>query len=51
MIKADYMIDDHPKNLDPFKGQKILFEAFHNLEVNKFQRVKNWKDVLDYFEL
>lgn len=51
VIKADYMIDDHPKNLDPFSGTSILFEAFHNLDVNAHYRVKNWKEVLTYFNV
>eukprot|EP01035_Chromulina_nebulosa_P064076 gene64076-87634_t len=30
VIKADYMIDDHLKNLDFFDGEKLLFTAPHN---------------------
>ena len=34
IINTDYMIDDHPKNLDPFKGETLLFEAFHNMDTD-----------------
>ncbi|UAB83473.1 5'(3')-deoxyribonucleotidase [Zunongwangia sp. SCSIO 43204] len=51
IIKTHYMIDDHPKNLDPFKGETLLFEAFHNLKVKNHSRAKNWDDVLHFFEI
>ncbi|MDN3593994.1 5' nucleotidase, NT5C type [Zunongwangia endophytica] len=51
IINTDFMIDDHPKNLDPFKGETLLFEAFHNLKVKNHSRAKNWKEVLDFFEI
>ena len=51
IINTDYMIDDHPKNLDPFKGQTLLFEAFHNIKVKNHSRAKNWNDVLLYFDM
>ena len=46
MINADYMIDDHCKNLDNFKGRTILFNAAHNANVTHHQRVYNWDDAL-----
>ncbi|SFC07673.1 5'(3')-deoxyribonucleotidase [Zunongwangia mangrovi] len=51
IIKTHYMIDDHPKNLDPFKGETLLYEAFHNLKVKNHSRAKNWDDVLHFFEI
>ena len=51
IIKTHYMIDDHPKNLDPFKGETLLYEAFHNLKVKNHSRAKNWDDVLKFFEV
>jgi 5'(3')-deoxyribonucleotidase len=45
MIQADYLIDDHEKNLHTFTGTPLLFTAPHNLHINDFQRVNNWKEV------
>ncbi len=45
MIQADYLIDDHEKNLYTFTGTPLLFTAPHNLHINDFKRVNNWKEV------
>ena len=45
MIKADYIIDDHPKNLINFEGKGLLFDAPHNQEVFGYQRVHSWKEI------
>jgi 5'(3')-deoxyribonucleotidase len=45
MIQADYLIDDHEKNLQTFTGTPLLFTAPHNLHINDFKRVNNWKEV------
>lgn len=44
VIQADYLVDDHLKNLDYFEGEKLLFTAPHNQLVNKYTRLNNWKD-------
>lgn len=46
-IWGDIMIDDHPKNLNPFNGRKILFTQPHNAFINdiSFERVNNWKEI------
>ena len=44
-FRSDYLIDDHPKHLEAFRGQSILFSAFHNIHENRFKRAKNWKEV------
>lgn len=49
IIQSDYLIDDHTKNLIPFKGTGILFSAPHNLQVADFQRVNNWDEVGELF--
>jgi 5'-nucleotidase len=46
IIGTDYMIDDHIKNLDFFKGTTIMFHAFHNISFDHHQRVNNWEEVL-----
>lgn len=46
MIKADYLIDDHEKNLVAFtEGQPILYTAPHNLDIKGYTRVNNWREV------
>lgn len=45
IIKGDYMIDDHFKNLDYFEGERVLFTASHNLLSDKYTRVNNWEEV------
>jgi 5'-nucleotidase len=45
MIKADYIIDDHEKNLINFTGTGLLFDAPHNQHIVDFQRVDSWKHV------
>lgn len=45
IVQADYMIDDHVKNLQPFQGQGLMFTAPHNVHVTDFKRVDTWQDV------
>jgi 5'-nucleotidase len=49
ILRADYLIDDQPRNLERFEGQGLLFSAPHNLAVTGFVRVDNWMDVEWYF--
>jgi 5'-nucleotidase len=49
ILRADYLIDDQPRNLARFEGQGLLYSAPHNLEVSGFVRVNNWLEVADYF--
>jgi 5'-nucleotidase len=46
IINTDYMIDDHIKNLDHFKGKTLMFHAFHNTTYTHHTRVNNWKDIV-----
>ncbi|TDO23926.1 5' nucleotidase, NT5C type [Pedobacter duraquae] len=46
IINTDYMIDDHIKNLDHFKGKTIMFHAFHNGSVTHHDRANNWNEVI-----
>jgi 5'-nucleotidase len=50
IINTDYMIDDHIKNLDTFKGKTIMFHAYHNVKHTHHMRVNNWTEVLDWFK-
>ena len=49
IIRADYLIDDTPKNLETFAGEGILFSAPHNMNNNTYVRLNNWKEVEQYF--
>ena len=49
VIAADYMIDDHVRNLDSFKGHPLLFTAGHNVAFQHHIRINNWKEALDFF--
>jgi 5'(3')-deoxyribonucleotidase len=49
IVEADYMIDDHDKNLRYFKGTPLLFSAPHNLALTDYKRVNNWEEVGEFF--
>ncbi|HXB91783.1 MAG TPA: hypothetical protein VNU72_05820 [Puia sp.] len=51
IIDTDYMIDDHCKNLDHFKGMPIMFSAAHNAGITRHTRVNSWAEVLGLFQL
>jgi 5'-nucleotidase len=49
VVHGDYMIDDLPRNLQRFGGEKFIFTAPHNTHINTngFTRVNNWKEIGD----
>ena len=49
ILRADYLIDDLPRNLLRFEGQGLLYSAPHNLTATGFVRVNDWQEVADYF--
>jgi len=49
ILRADYLIDDLPRNLERFQGAGLLFTAPHNLAATGFARVDTWFDVASYF--
>ena len=50
ILRADYLIDDLPRNLERFEGAGLLFSAPHNLSATgPFTRVNNWQEVAAYF--
>jgi 5'-nucleotidase len=49
ILRADYLIDDLPRNLDRFEGQGLLYTAPHNLSASGYARVNNWPEVAEYF--
>lgn len=50
VVKADYLIDDSVGQLKSFTGQGILFDQPNNASVTEYPRVKNWQEVLEYFQ-
>jgi len=49
ILRADFLIDDLPKNILRFQGQGLLYSAPHNLDATGFLRVDNWQQVAQYF--
>ena len=49
LVYGDYMIDDHVRNLKYFNGKKYLFTSAHNLDVEDYDRINNWKEAADIF--
>lgn len=49
VVQGDIMIDDHPKNLNLFSGERIIFTQPHNInvEVPESKRVFNWDNIMD----
>ncbi len=47
LIKADIMIDDHPKNLDNFKGKTYIFTQPLNIHISNSRhiRVNSWAEI------
>ena len=47
IIRADIMIDDHPKNLDFFEGETIMFTQPNNMHLDKIKhrRVSSWAEI------
>jgi 5'(3')-deoxyribonucleotidase len=45
IVQADYMIDDHIKNLQYFKGEGLMFTAPHNILCTDYKRVNTWEEV------
>ena len=50
ILKADFLIDDNPRNLEMFSGTGILFTAHHNIYETHFIRVNGWNEIAAYFE-
>ena len=45
ILRADYLIDDNPRQLRRFEGEGILYSAPHNAAVTGYRRVKDWLEV------
>jgi 5'-nucleotidase len=52
MFKADYLIDDHERNLIAFcEGQPLVYTAPHNIYLTDYQRINNWREAAMFFEV
>ena len=49
ILRADYLIDDQPRNLLLFEGKGLLYTAPQNLTTTGFTRVDNWHQVAEFF--
>ena len=49
ILRADYLIDDNPRQLRRFVGEGILYDAPHNIAVKGFRRVCNWLEIEEFF--
>jgi 5'-nucleotidase len=49
ILRAEFLIDDMPRNLRLFDGHGLLFTAPHNLTVEGFTRVDDWQEVDEFF--
>jgi 5'(3')-deoxyribonucleotidase len=49
ILKADYLVDDNPRQLARFHGEGILYTSPHNVNVTGYRRVKNWLEVEELF--
>jgi len=45
ILKADYLIDDNPRQLLRFAVEGILYSAHHNIHVTGYRRVNDWLDI------
>lgn len=49
IVCGDYMIDDHVRHLQYFKGKRYLFTSPHNLDIEGFDRINDWKEAAAIF--
>jgi 5'(3')-deoxyribonucleotidase len=49
ILRADFLIDDNPRQLLRFQGTGILYDAPHNAHATGFRRVHNWLEIEELF--
>ena len=45
ILRAEYLIDDNPRQLEFFSGTGILYDAPHNEAITGYTRVHNWLEI------
>ena len=49
ILRADYLIDDNPRQLRSFRGEGILYTSPANIHITGYRRVDNWQAVEQMF--
>lgn len=49
MVQGDFMIDDHVRNLVHFRGKPYLFSSPHNIGIDTYDRINDWKEAASIF--
>jgi 5'(3')-deoxyribonucleotidase len=49
ILRADYLIDDNPRQLERFHGTGILYDAPHNANITGYTRVRSWLEIESLF--
>jgi 5'(3')-deoxyribonucleotidase len=49
ILRADFLIDDNPRQLRRFTGEGILYSSPHNVGVKGYKRVNDWLEVEKLF--
>jgi 5'(3')-deoxyribonucleotidase len=49
VVKADFLIDDSPSQLELFSGTAILYSQPKNIHEQRFTRVDSWQAVKEFF--
>ena len=49
ILRADFLIDDNPRQLELFSGTGILYDAPHNEAITGYTRVRTWKEIETLF--
>jgi 5'(3')-deoxyribonucleotidase len=49
ILRADYLIDDNPRQLKLFEGEGVLYSSGHNAMVTGYTRVADWLEVEQLF--
>jgi len=49
ILRADFLIDDNPRQLRRFSGEGILYSSPHNIGIKGYRRVDNWLEVEEMF--
>lgn len=47
LVQPDIFIDDLTRNFTNFRGKAYLFTAHHNVFLNGYERLYNWKDAAE----
>lgn len=47
ILRGDLLIDDRYRNLSTFQGRVLRFSSPHNMGIDDFERVDNWKEIAE----